>query len=338
MERVAVIGTGYFSQFHLDAWERLNVNLVGICSLNLNEAKEYSKKFRNCKSYTNVKRMIEETHPSIVDIIVPPQNQLIVLKQVLKFDVNIICQKPFTNSLKEAKELFYKITELGIKLYVHENFRFQPWYLKIKKLLNKNIIGDPYQVFFKMRPGDGQGKQAYLNRQPYFQSMDRFLIRETGIHFIDIFRFLFGEINYVYSKLKKLNPNIKGEDQGIVIFEFEENLLGLFDGNRLSDHIALDRRLTIGEMFIEGSMGTLRLNGDGNIFFRKFNSNTENIIKYNWSKKGFAGDSVYKFQKNILQTIKKKFSDPSEIKNYLKNLEIEEAIYKSNKLKKAIKL
>ena len=52
--------------------------------------------------------MIEETHPSIVDNCTS-QNQLIVLKQVLKFDVNIICQKPLANSLKEAKNYFIKL-------------------------------------------------------------------------------------------------------------------------------------------------------------------------------------------------------------------------------------
>ena len=36
--RIAVVGTGYFSKFHFDAWMRLGVNIVAICSLNKNEA------------------------------------------------------------------------------------------------------------------------------------------------------------------------------------------------------------------------------------------------------------------------------------------------------------
>ena len=60
--------------------------------------------------------------------------------------------------------------------------------------------------------------------------------------------------------------------------EFENGMRGLFDGNRLSDHVAFDRRLTIGEMLIEGSNGTLRLNGDGEIFYRKFSENKEKKI------------------------------------------------------------
>ena len=46
--RIAVVGTGYFSQFHFDAWKRLEVNVVAICSLNENDAIYYSKKFNNC--------------------------------------------------------------------------------------------------------------------------------------------------------------------------------------------------------------------------------------------------------------------------------------------------
>ena len=99
--------------------------------------------------------------------------------------------------------------------------------------------------------------------------MERFLIHETAIHFIDVFRFLFGDIKSVFATLSKLNKNITGEDAGMVFIDFKSGVKGLFDGNRLSDHIAKDRRLTIGEMLIEGSKGTIRLNGDGEIFFLK---------------------------------------------------------------------
>ena len=35
--RIAIVGTGYFSKFHFDAWIRLGVNIVAICSLKENE-------------------------------------------------------------------------------------------------------------------------------------------------------------------------------------------------------------------------------------------------------------------------------------------------------------
>ena len=56
-------------------------------------------------------------------------------------------------------------------------------------------LGALHGVAFRLRPGDGQGPRAYLDRQPYFQQMPRFLVIETAIHWIDTFRFLMGEVD-----------------------------------------------------------------------------------------------------------------------------------------------
>ena len=74
--RLAIVGTGYFSQFHYDAWERLNAEVVAICSLNKNEALARSKQFKNCRVFIDFKTMINETDANLVDIIVPPENHL----------------------------------------------------------------------------------------------------------------------------------------------------------------------------------------------------------------------------------------------------------------------
>ena len=111
---------------------------------------------------------------------------------------------------------------------------------------------------------------------------------------------------------------------------------GLFDGNRLSDHIAFDRRLTIGEMLIEGSSGSLRLNGNGEIFYRKFNENKEKIMDYKWNNRGFAGDSVFYYQKHLLDHFINGQELKNEAKEYIENLKIEELIYKSNQSNKFV--
>ena len=90
-------------------------------------------------------------------------------------------------------------------------------------------------------------------------------------------------------------------------------------------------------MLIEGSNGTLRLNGDGELFKRNFGSNKEVKIRYKWQKKGFAGDSVFKCQSHILQHYldgKKLYNSAND---YLQNLKIEENIYKSNLMGKLLK-
>ena len=328
--KIAVVGTGYFSHFHFDAWSRLEVNLGGICSLDRNEAEKVSEHFLGSKSFEDYELMMDEVRPDLIDIIVPPSEQFPIIKAAIDRGIDIICQKPFTTSLKQAELVVELAKRTNVKLLVHENFRFQPWHLQIKHMLDEGIIGEPYQVSVRMRPGDGQGTDAYLSRQPYFQKMERFLIHETAIHFIDVFRYYFGEVESVFADLVQLNPCISGEDAGLVIFKFKNGIRGLFDGNRLSDHIAEDRRRTIGDLLIEGSNGSIRLNGDGDIFYRTFGTNFETKVEYRWINKGFAGDSVYFCQKHMLASILYGGVEANSGLKYLQNLKIEEAIYASN--------
>ncbi|RMF09365.1 MAG: gfo/Idh/MocA family oxidoreductase, partial [Alphaproteobacteria bacterium] len=219
--------------------------------------------------------------------------------------------------------------EAGIPLIVHENFRFQPWYRLIREEIRSGRLGTLQQITFRLRPGDGQGPRAYLDRQPYFQKMERFLIHETAIHWIDTFRFLAGEPDSVYADLRRLNPAISGEDAGYFLFGYDSGLRALFDGNRLLDHAAQDRRLTMGEALVEGTAGTLALAGDGSVTFRAFGSlETETLLEAR-TYRGFAGDCVHALQSHVVEGLASGAPLENRAEHYLRNLELEEAIYRS---------
>jgi predicted dehydrogenase len=90
----------------------------------------------------------------------------------------------------------------GVRFMVHENFRWQPWYRKIKEVQKSQTIGDFTHIHLLTRFGDGWGENAYLDRQPFFRDYPQLLIYETGIHFIDTFRFLLGEVTPCGQKIQ----------------------------------------------------------------------------------------------------------------------------------------
>lgn len=328
--RVACAGTGYFSQFHYDGWSRLPVDLVGCCSLDETARADVASTHGIPATFSDFEAMLEETKPDLVDIITPPPTHKTFVSAAMARGIPVICQKPFCNTLEEAKALVSDITASGATVIVHENFRFQPWHLELKRLIDSGLLGDLYQVSFRLRPGDGQGPDAYLSRQPYFQKMPRFLVHETAIHLIDVFRFLLGEARQVTAELRQLNPVICGEDAGFIIFDFGEGRRGLFDGNRLSDHPADNRRLTMGEMLIEGSEGALSLDGDGGIQVRRRGENIWHPHAYEWENKGFAGDCVWRLQAHVLDHLTAGAPVHNTAADYLKNLQIEDAVYRSS--------
>lgn len=340
--RVATAGTGYFSQFHYNAWTRMRdeglIDFVALCNRSAGPAEAFARRFGVPGVYADVPSMLDHVEVDVLDVITPPATHVASVRAAIDRGCTVICQKPFTCSIQEAEALVDYIDGREARVFVHENFRFQPWYPKLKALMDEGAIGDPYQVTFRLRPGDGQGPEAYLNRQPYFQQMPRFLVHETAIHLVDTFRFLLGEVNSVYADLIRLNPIIAGEDAGVIIFGFDNGCRGLFDGNRLVDHPAENRRLTMGELTVEGSAGTLTLDGDGNIKLRAQGENNAKTVPYAWQNKEFAGDCVYATNRHVIEHLCKGTPVVNSAREYLANLRIEEAIYRSAETRRRISL
>ena len=329
--RVATVGAGYFSAFHHDAWNRIpEVELVAVCDADAGKAQAYAERFQIPETFTYIATMLDAVGPDLVDIATPPATHLGLIRETMARRVATICQKAFCRSLDEAETAVGLADTAETLLVVHENFRFQPWHRELKRQLDAGRIGELYQISFRLRPGDGQGPRAYLDRQPYFQQMDRFLVHETAIHLIDVFRYLLGEPEAAMARLTRLNPAIKGEDSGVMLLEFDGNRRALFDGNRLVDHIAQNRRLTMGEMLAEGATGVIRLDGDGRLFHRGFGSNEEEPIGYDWKDQGFAGDSVLAFQRHVVDHLLGRGAIVTLASDYLANLRIEEAVYRAS--------
>ena len=324
--RVACVGAGYFSQFHYASWARLDrVNLVGACDSDLVKAQAIG-----LPAFDRLEMMLEQTRPDLLDIILPPVAHASAIHTALKAGVRaIVCQKPFCMNLAEAHAITKAADAAGTKLIVHENFRFQPWYRQIRQALTQGMLGDLHQMTFRLRPGDGQGPDAYLDRQPYFQKMERFLIHETAVHWIDVFRYLLGEPTAVYADLRRENPVISGEDAGYVLFDHPGGVRALFDANRHLDHAAENHRCTMGEALIEGSAGTLRLLGDGAVQFRKFGELSEVEILAPDQNGGFGGDCVHALQKHLVAGLLDGAVIENQASDYLQVIDIEDAIYRS---------
>ena len=326
--RVACIGAGYFSQFHYGSWSRMDrVTLVGACDQDIEKAGA-----TGLPAYDTLSAMLEEAKPDLLDIILPPVAHADVIRAALDAGVKtMVCQKPFCRDLTEATEINQAVRASGARVIVHENFRFQPWYRAMKRTLADGEIGDLLQVTFRLRPGDGQGPEAYLDRQPYFQQMERFLIHETGVHWIDTFRYLTGaDPKAVYADLRQINPAIAGEDAGYVLFDFAGGVRAVFDGNRHLDHAADNHRRTMGEALVEGTKGTIQLNGDGSLWLRAFGDREETCILPPDDWDGFGGDCVHALQCHVVSGL----LDDAPLENlsddYLRVIEIEDAIYRSD--------
>lgn len=324
------VGAGYFSQFHFDAWSRMDdVELAAVCDTDSAAAGRAAETYGIENRYADFAEMLDREQPDFVDIITRPDSHLELVKEVAGRGIPIICQKALAPTFAEAKQIVAVAEAADVPLMVHENFRFQPWYREISRLVKAGAIGDRmHSIGFQSRLGDGWQPDAYMSRQPYFREMPRLLIFETGVHFVDTFRFLAGEIAGVYASLKRLNPDIRGEDSGTVMFEFASGASGLWDANRFNEPTSADARFTFGEALVEGNGGSIRLYGTGRLTLQQLGQG-EREIEYEYANRGFAGDCVYATQRHFADSLREGRPFETAGSEYLKTLTVVEAIYQS---------
>jgi len=329
--RVAVAGSGYFTQFQLDGWRRLpGVELAAICNRDTTKARALAERFAVPSVYGNVAEMIERERPGLLDIVTPPVTHLEYVGAAARSGIAVICQKPFGRSYAEAVQIEALARSAGVMLAVHENFRFMPHFREARRLIESGRLGVLHSIAFRLRPGDGQGPRAYLERQPYFQGMQRFLVFETAIHLIDTFRYLMGEVTAVTARLRKVNPAIAGEDAGYIVFEFDSGATGLFDGNRLNDHVAQNPRRTMGECWLEGFAGVLRLDGDARLWWKP-HQGPEAEHPYDRGRDDtFGGGACDALQAHVLRHLREGAPLENSGADYLINMRLLEAVYASH--------
>lgn len=324
--RVLTIGAGYFAQFQLQAWKELGAELVGLCDTNVDRAANLATRFDIGRTGADAATMMDSLRPDVVDIVTPPQGHKGLVQLCQQRGIPAICQKPFGLNWAEATAMAAAAQQSGVMLAVHENFRFTPWFRECKRLIDNGMLGPIHALSFRLRPGDGQGPHAYLDRQPAFQTMPRFLVRETAVHFVDSFRYLLGEVQAVSAVLRQLNPHIVGEDAGLVVLEMKSSCSALFDGNRLNDHSATNPRRTMGEMWLEGAQGVLRLDGEARLWWKP-HQEREREWPYDPGDESAFGGACRALQAHVLHHLQEGTALENSAWDYLENLRIQEAIY-----------
>ncbi|MBV9053469.1 MAG: Gfo/Idh/MocA family oxidoreductase, partial [Hyphomicrobiales bacterium] len=131
-------------------------------------------------------------------------------------------QKPLTPTLSEAQELVRRI-DGKIRLMVHENWRFRPWYRELKRWIAAGLLGELVLARMAMVTSgflpDASGKRPAFVRQPFMQHEKRLMMAEVLIHHLDVMRFLCGDLRVVGARGARTLPDVAGETVASIFLE-----------------------------------------------------------------------------------------------------------------------
>jgi predicted dehydrogenase len=142
--RVGVIGVGYLGQFHAEKYARMNdVELVGVVDIDKNRAETVAGKL-NTKSYIDHKVLFGNV--DAVSIAVPTPVHFVVAKEFLLNNINIMIEKPITETTKEADELIYLAESRGLVIQVGHLERFNPAVVALKDIVKKPMFIESHRL------------------------------------------------------------------------------------------------------------------------------------------------------------------------------------------------
>lgn len=95
---------------------------------------------------TDLQALLQDDELDLVVISTPSQVHYELAKMVLEAGKNCLVEKPFTQTLAEAQELFDLAKAKGLVLQCYQNRRFDSDFLTVQKVIESGKIGDVLEV------------------------------------------------------------------------------------------------------------------------------------------------------------------------------------------------
>jgi len=220
--RAGVIGIGAMGQHHVRIYSEMeDVELVGISDISKSRVNELSGQY-GVKGYTDHMQLLKQDL-DVVSIVVPTTLHKLIGFDAINAGVNILMEKPIADTLENARELTDAAKSAGIKLMVGHIERFNPAVMKLKEIIESDVLGKIVSICTR-RVG------------PYNPRIrDVGVILDIGVHDIDVISYLYGKrVNEVYAIA---GANIHSmDDHAAIMLRFDHEFSGLVEVNWLTPH------------------------------------------------------------------------------------------------------
>ena len=185
---IALVGAGGISGAHLDAYARYGLNVVAICSRDLERARaRRDAYFPSARVTDDFDSVLRDPNVRVLDIATHADVRLDLMRRALNADKHVLSQKPFVENLDDGRELVELAERRGLKLAVNQNGRWAPHLAYIREAVRSGLIGDVTGVHVEIRWNHGWIAGTS------FEAMDDLILWDFGIHWFDFLASVIGD-------------------------------------------------------------------------------------------------------------------------------------------------
>lgn len=189
--------------------------LSAIVERNNNDSREL---YPNSKCYRSVEELCADASLELIVVNTPTHLHFEQAKLVLQSGKNMVIEKPFAITVKEAEELTALAEKNKLFLSIYQNRRYDGDYRAVKAVIEKNLLGEIREAeirYDRFRPNFG-GKVHKEGNMPGAGNLF-----DLSPHLVDQAIQLFGFPNAIFADLIKMRDDVQAPDYFELLFYYD---------------------------------------------------------------------------------------------------------------------
>jgi len=241
MVKIGIIGCGKIAQLrHIPEFaDNQSVTLHGFFDANQDRCRAIAAQYGGV-AYESVEAMLADEAIDAVSVITPNFTHASISIAALKQGKHVLCEKPMAVTLADCEEMVQVSEEMGKKLMIAHNQRFNPSHVLAKQLLEQGAIGEviSFRTSFAHSGADNWSVDG-ANSWFMDKSKSHFgAFADLGVHKTDLMVYLLGQrIARVSACIGTLNKRdgegklISVDDNAYCTYVMENGIMGTMNAS-----------------------------------------------------------------------------------------------------------
>jgi predicted dehydrogenase len=244
-----------------------NSKLIAVMRRDAKKAEDYAKRHGVPKWYDNADELINDPDINAIYVATPPSSHAEYTIKAAKAKKPVYVEKPMAASYEECLEMIKACESEKVKLYVAYYRRRLPVFLKVKELLDSNVIGnvDLINIRLHLKPRKEDLDRNNLPWRVIESIAGAGYFYDLASHQFDILDYFFGPVIHAGGLKTNQAGLYNAEDTVTASFTFKDDLLGIGSWCFVESENEVDEIEFVGEQ--------------GSIIFSTFEKNPIRVIR-----------------------------------------------------------
>jgi len=179
--KIALIGCGGISEYHLRAYRSMGLDVVALCDRDPAKAEKRRREFYpDAEVFRDASEIFKRYEIEVVDLALHPGERLDAIEAALNAGKHVLSQKPFVLDLADGHRLAALAESKKLKLAVNQNGRWAPHFGYLAAAVAAGTIGEVASLDFTL-----QWDHSWTSGTP-FENIHHLVLLDFGIHWFDL--------------------------------------------------------------------------------------------------------------------------------------------------------